>query len=128
MNVLRAAASADDSGLVLARAQGAFNMLTGLWPLVHMPSFEAVFGPKTDRWLVRTVGGLLLANGVAQLCACKGGENVEHARRVGMGTAATLAAVDLVYVGNGTLSKMYLLDAAAELLWITLWRRNRSRR
>jgi hypothetical protein len=28
-------------------------------------------------------------------------------------------------VVNGTLSKMYLLDAAAELLWISLWRRQR---
>lgn len=129
VNVLRAATSADDSGLVVARAQGVFNVLTGLWPLVHIRSFEAVFGPKTDKWLVRTVGGLLLVNGIAQFRAGRGGAaDVQPARRVGMGTAATLAAVDLIYVGNGTLSKMYLLDAAAELLWITLWRRNRSRR
>ena len=43
-----------------------------------------------------------------------------------MGTAATLAAADLVYVGNGTLSKMYLLDAAVELLWMTLWYRHKQ--
>ena len=30
-----------------------------------MRSFEAVTGPKTDRWLVKTVGALALANGVA---------------------------------------------------------------
>ena len=128
MNVLRPMNSGDGSGTTIARVQGLFNVLNGLWPLVHMRSFETVFGPKTDKWLVRTVGGLLLANGIAQLRAGKGGVGVQHARRIGTGTAATLAAVDLTYVGNGTLSKMYLLDAAAELLWITLWRRERSRR
>lgn len=114
--------------MVIARVQGVFNVLNGLWPLVHIRSFEAVFGPKTDKWLVRTVGGLLLVNGIAQLLAGRAGAQVQHAKRLGMGTAATLTAVDLIYVGNGTLSKMYLLDAAAELLWITLWRRARSRR
>lgn len=122
-----ATTSGDEPGLAVARVQGVFNVLNGLWPLVHMASFEAVFGPKKDKWLVRTVGGLLLANGIVQLRAGKGNAEVQHARRVGMGTAATLIAVDLIYVGNGTLSKMYLLDAAAELLWITLWRRNRSK-
>ncbi|WP_223257000.1 hypothetical protein [Arthrobacter globiformis] len=99
-------------------------MANGLWPLVHLPSFEAVFGAKTDRWLVRTVGGLLLTNGVTQLRAGRSPEAAHHARRLGMGTAATLAAADLVYVGNGTLSKMYLPDASAQLLWITAWYRH----
>jgi len=29
--------------------------------LLHLPSFEAVLGPKVDRWLVRTVGRARLA-------------------------------------------------------------------
>lgn len=120
-------ASGDPPGLVIARAQGVFNVLNGLWPLVHMSSFETVFGPKTDRWLVRTVGGLLLANGIAQLRTGNGKSDVQQAGRIGLGTAATLTTIDLVYVGNGTLSRMYLLDAAAELLWITLWSRSRSK-
>jgi hypothetical protein len=35
-----------DSWLPLAH--GGFYLLTGVWPLVHMPSFLAVTGPKTD--------------------------------------------------------------------------------
>src|SRR5829696_5208138 len=46
-------------GVVLARAHGAMNLVGGVWPLLHTGSFEAVFGPKTDRWLVKTVAGLL---------------------------------------------------------------------
>ena len=39
--------------ITLARVQGAFNLVNGLWPLIHMRSFEAVLGPKRDRWLAR---------------------------------------------------------------------------
>ncbi|WP_457972753.1 hypothetical protein [Arthrobacter sp. D1-17] len=127
MNLLRVMASGDPPGLFIARVHGVFNVLNGLWPLVHMSSFETVFGPKTDKWLVRTVGGLLLVNGIAQLRTGKGKAEVQQARRIGMGTAATLTTIDLVYVGNGTLSRMYLLDAAAEVLWITLWHRSQSK-
>ena len=51
----------------MAQAQGVFNVVGGLWPLVSMRTFEAVYGPKTDRWLVQTVGGLLTAIGATQL-------------------------------------------------------------
>jgi hypothetical protein len=53
-------------GMLLARLHGGANALGGLWPLVHLSSFEAVLGPKTDRWLVKTVCGLLIANGLTQ--------------------------------------------------------------
>jgi hypothetical protein len=43
--------------------QAAYYLATGLWPLVHLPSFEAVTGPKTDDWLVHMVG--LLAGVIA---------------------------------------------------------------
>ena len=51
----------------LALAHGSFNLFNGLWPLVSMRTFEAVFGPKVDRWLVHTVGGLLTTVAVVQL-------------------------------------------------------------
>jgi hypothetical protein len=53
----------------LSRAHGLFNVVTGLWPAVRIRSSEAVSGSKVHRWLVRTVGGLMAANGVAQLRA-----------------------------------------------------------
>jgi hypothetical protein len=108
--------------VVLGRAHGLANLAFGLWPLLHLRSFEAVFGPKTDRWLVRTVSGLLVVNGLTQLTTSSPG-SVRQARRLGVGTAAVLAAIDLVYVPAGRISKMYLLDAAAELGWILAWRR-----
>jgi hypothetical protein len=110
----------------LARAHGGFNIVGGLWPLLGVRSFEAVFGPKEDRWLEYTVAGLLLVNGVEQVLSSRRGE-VETARRLGIGTAATLAAIDAVYVPAGRIRWTYAIDAVLETGWIVLWiRRGRT--
>src|SRR4051812_47162991 len=49
----------------LARLQAAYYVATGVWPIAHMKSFEAVTGPKVDHWLVRTFGALVTAAGAA---------------------------------------------------------------
>nr|BFE77706.1 hypothetical protein GCM10020093_003070 [Planobispora longispora] len=102
---------------------GAFNVASGLWPLLHLPSFEKVFGPKQDDWLVRTVAGLLLGVGWTQLRAEATPAGLRDARRIGVATAATLLAVDLVYVPRGRIRPTYLLDAAAEIAWLAVWLR-----
>ncbi|WP_199521030.1 hypothetical protein [Jiangella anatolica] len=113
--------------MALVRAQGAYNLVTGVWPLVSMRSFEAVLGPKRDRWLVRTVGGLLVVVGLTQLSTPRDDAALRQARRLGMGAAATFLAVDVVYVAAGRLRWTYLLDAAAEAGWLIAWRRSRGR-
>jgi hypothetical protein len=109
-------------GVALGRAQGVANLLGGLWPLLHIRSFEVVFGPKVDRWLVKTVAGLLIVNGLTQISLSTAGD-IRQARRLGLGTAAVLAAVDVVYVPAGRISTMYLVDAAVEVGWIVAWTR-----
>ena len=44
-------------------AQGVYFLLTGIWPLLSMRTFEAVTGPKVDRRLVKTVGVLVAVIG-----------------------------------------------------------------
>jgi hypothetical protein len=106
----------------VAAAQGVANIAGWFWPLLHMPSVEAVTGSKTDVWLVRTVAGLLVVNGVVQVGAAgQSSESLVLARRLGIGTAVTLGAVDLVYGATGRISRMYLLDALVEAGWIAAW-------
>ncbi|MCP2332100.1 hypothetical protein [Actinoalloteichus caeruleus] len=106
----------------LARCQGAFTLLGGLWPLVSIRSFESVFGPrKVDDWLQYTTGGLLVVAGLGQLRTGRSRESHRQARILGVGTAATLLAVDLVYVRRGRISPVYLLDAVAETGWLVAW-------
>jgi hypothetical protein len=105
----------------MARIHGLFNVANGLWPLVHLPSFERVFGPKTDEWLVYTVGGLMVSAGLLQLSAADSAEGRRLARRMGLATSLTLLAIDLIYVPAGRLRATYLIDAAAELAVIAGW-------
>jgi hypothetical protein len=111
----------------LAMGHGTFNLLSGIWPLVGLRSFERVFGPKTDRWLVQTVAGLLATIGWTQFAAAGkgdgGGAGLTGARRLGLGTAATLLAIDLVYVPRRRIRATYLIDAACEVAWLLAWRR-----
>jgi hypothetical protein len=104
----------------VGRTHGAFNVAGGLWPLLYRRSFEAVFGPKDDRWLVHTVAGLLTVIGYAQLKATTP-HAWPHARRLGLGTATTLLTIDVVYVARGRLRPTYLLDVAGEAALLVGW-------
>jgi len=48
-----------DSAVRLARLQAIFSITTGNWPIVSIRSFEAITGPKVDRWLAKTVASLV---------------------------------------------------------------------
>ena len=107
--------------VALALGQGAFYVLTGLWAIVHLPSFEAVTGPKTDDWLVKTVGVLVTAIGGVLVLAGRRRRVTDELLLLGAGSALGLAAIDLVYVTSGTIAPIYLLDAGVEMLLALLW-------
>ncbi|MGV3484401.1 MAG: hypothetical protein ACO1RT_08285 [Planctomycetaceae bacterium] len=50
---------------ILAWLHGAFYFLTGIWPIISIDTFQRVTGPKTDLWLVRTIGAVLAVIGLA---------------------------------------------------------------
>jgi hypothetical protein len=108
-------------GQRLARAQGIYYVATGSWPLIHMRSFEFVLGPKKEHWLVRTVGVLLIANGMSQLRVDSAAADIGAVRRTGVATAAALTLIDLTYALPGRISRIYLLDALVEAGWIVAW-------
>jgi hypothetical protein len=98
--------------------QGWVYVTTGLWPVVHLASFEYVTGEKYDDFLVHTVGLLLFVIGASLLRALHAGRPLTDVLRVSAGAAASLLAIDVVYFLNGRLPPIYLLDAAAELVFL----------
>ncbi|HEV2148971.1 MAG TPA: hypothetical protein VGR37_16315 [Longimicrobiaceae bacterium] len=102
-------------------AQGLFYAATGVWSIVDADSFQAVTGPKTDVWLVKTVGALVTAVGGALAYAGARGRTTPELALVGAGCAAALAAVDGVYVARRRIPPVYLLDAAAEMALVAAW-------
>lgn len=111
----------------VAVVQGVYYGVTGVWPLLHMRSFEAVTGPKVDGWLVKTVGALVGVVGASCLVAARRGEVSASVAVLGAGSAAALGAVDAWYAVKGRVRGVYLLDAVGEAVlvaaWLWAWRR-----
>jgi hypothetical protein len=108
----------------IAILHGVYYLVTGVWPLLSMRTFEAVTGPKADRWLVRMVGvlaavigGVLLRDGLGR----KGGRPPDAGLAVG--AALGFIAIDVVHVTRGRISRIYLLDALAEAAFVGAWLR-----
>src|SRR5688572_2580055 len=107
--------------VLLCYGQGLFYVVTGLWPLFSPSTFQKVTGPKTDFWLVKTVGLLITVIGVALLLSGKGHDPVPQTYALGAGSALALSWVDIHYVKVGRISRVYLLDALVELPLFGLW-------
>jgi hypothetical protein len=107
-------------------SQGLFYVATGLWPVVHLRSFEAVTGPKVDKWLVRTFGGLVTAVGAALIAGAFEPRRSRALAILGVGSALALAMADIVYAGRGRISRVYFADAAAEAAVVASWAATRN--
>jgi hypothetical protein len=111
----------------LALIQGAYFIATGLWPLLHIVSFQMVTGPKTDLWLVKTVGVLVSVIGAVLIAAARSRRITDEIVLLAAGSALGLAGIDLVYALSGRISAVYLGDAVLEIGLAAFWVLGRSR-
>jgi hypothetical protein len=109
----------------LAGAHAGYLVATGVWSLVHRPSFEAVAGRKKEFWLVRTVGGLAAATGATLAVSVVRNERPLEASALALGSAAVFVAADVR--ATRTESPAYWADLALQLVlapaWIFPWKR-----
>ena len=114
----------------LVLAQAFYYILTGVWPLISITSFQKVTGPKVDLWLVKTVGVLILVIGSTLGVAGIRRKITPEIALLGLGSAAGMATIDFVYVARKRISSVYLLDATAECIiaagWLLLKPREKS--
>jgi hypothetical protein len=82
-----------------------------------------VTGPKTDIWLVKTVGLLLMVTGCVLILAGYRRRIVLETVILAAGNALALLAIEVIYWLNGTISAIYLVDAVIEGLLIIGWLR-----
>ncbi|HWG45418.1 MAG TPA: hypothetical protein VN688_21830 [Gemmataceae bacterium] len=118
--------------------QGIYYLATGIWPLVSIDTFQMVTGPKTDLWLVDTVGVLIAVIAVVLLVAAWRRQTIGEVILLAVGSALALIGIDVIFVAQKVIPRIYLLDAAAEgalvIAWIaaliiearTLWKRSDS--
>jgi hypothetical protein len=109
---------------ILLLAQGIYYVISGIWPIIHMRSFLIVTGPKTDLWLVKTVGILITVIGGALVVAGMNHQTTLEILILAIGSQLALTAIDVIYVAKKQIPKIYLLDALIEsgflLGWISL--------
>ena len=92
---------------------GLYYIGTGLWPIVHMPSFLAVTGPKQETWLVQVFGAVIASLGFSAILHRNAGP---ASAGVGLSAAFVLAASDVYFVGRRRIRPTYLLDAGVEVV------------
>lgn len=97
--------------------QAGYYVVTGIWPLIGYRSFEMVLGPKTDDWLVRLVGLLVVAAGITILVGLRYERPQAETITLAWLFAASLAAIDVAYSAAGRISSIYLGDALLELFF-----------
>src|SRR5687767_9542789 len=102
-----------DSFRTLLWAQGAYYLVTGVWPLLSIETFQAVTGPKTDHlvtgneadhWLVMTVGLLITSIALALLVAAGRRQSSPEIAVLAMGSALGLTLIDVIYVSRGVIA------------------------
>lgn len=105
---------------ILPYGQIFYYLLTAVWPFVHLESFFAVTGPKTDIWLVKTVSLLLLPYALLIMYVTKVRYSPLITVAIMLGCIG-LAGIDLYYYLKGVIRWVYLIDLILELIFIMYW-------
>jgi hypothetical protein len=98
--------------------QSIYYLLTGIWPLLSMRTFEAVTGPKNDDWLVQTVGVLAATIGATLFVGTMHRPPNRETLTLSFLSALAFAGVDVVFVSLGMISRIYLADAVVQVVAI----------
>ncbi len=100
---------------ILLLTQGFYNLVTGVWPLLHVDSFMAVTGPKVDVWLVKMVALLNVSIGVSILSGLR---TKQPTLILAFCTALSFFLIDTYYALVGRIWYVYLVDAAIQLAFL----------
>jgi len=83
-----------------------------------------VTGPKTDLWLVKTVGVLVLASGAAMIVAYTRHNTSPDILLLALGEAFFLLLIDVIYTIKKIIRPIYLADAIIQIgfvIWIVAY-------
>ncbi len=92
--------------------QGMYYMITGLWPLLHVGSFEAVTGQKMDKFTLRSTGLMIVIVGAILALASREKRPDPGFTALGVGSAVGLATLEVVNAQR--IRQVYLLEALGE--------------
>jgi hypothetical protein len=106
---------------MLLLVQGIYTLVTAVWPLLHIESFMMITGPKTDIWLVKTVAVVLIPIALLFLLNRYNEGSLLHVLVVAISSSVGLASIDFYYTANETISWVYAVDGALQVIFIVCW-------
>lgn len=106
---------------LLVIVQAAYTLVTAVWPIFHIQSFMEVSGYKTDIWLVKTVGALLIpvAACLASYLFIK--TDKRPALILGSLSAIAFIGVDFYYSLTDVISDVYMVDGFLQIAFLSGW-------
>jgi hypothetical protein len=99
---------------ILSTVQGLYYIVAGIWPVLHIHSFMLITGPKTDIWLVYTVGLLSFSIGLTLLFL----NRYRIPPVLNALSAMSFLMIDVYYALTDVISDVYLADAVLEFIFI----------
>lgn len=105
----------------VAVGQGAFWIGAGLWPVLHLRSFEAVTGPKVDGWLARSFGAMMTVVGSALVVGGAKHPVRRETKWLAVASALCLGTLDTYFVARRRIRPTYLFDAAVQAGFLAAW-------
>lgn len=106
---------------ILLAIQCIYTFITAVWPLIDIESFMLVTGYKTDLWLVKTVGAILVS--ISLCMATHLFIRTDHLPVIVLGASSAIAfiSIDFYYALNDTISDIYLADGALQIIFLSAW-------
>lgn len=93
--------------------QGSYYVLTGIWPFMHLSSFEAVTGPKNNIFLLHMVSALIIVIGIALLLSIRQ-EKTRSIIFLATGSPLAFMVIEIIY--RAQIHWVYFLDFAVEVI------------
>jgi hypothetical protein len=102
---------------ILLSIQCIYTFITAVWPIIDIESFMLVTGYKTDVWLVKTVGAILIS--ISLCMATHLFIRTDHVPVVVLCIASSIAfiSIDFYYALNDTISDIYIADGALQIFF-----------
>ncbi len=96
-------------------AQGAYYVITGLWPLVHFPSFAEVVGQQINPFQAQAFGAVIIVVGAALIEAARREPPGAYPTMLGTAVASAIAIVSLFWLPRSATSSGLWLDFIVEV-------------
>jgi hypothetical protein len=101
--------------------QGMYYFITAIWPLLHIESFMEVTGYKTDVWLVKTVGALLIPVSLCMLIHNFIKTDHRPVALLCVLSAIAFMTIDFYYAITDVIRDVYMLDGVIQIAFLLLW-------